>query len=183
MNIEDALEWLSNNNLNPAYPGGDEKIIVGHLGLGRDKDSKRVDRSASYSISYENNFWRVAVVSPDYVLLQTKSLKDATDAVCAFYKLRETTRSDEMTIEEAGALLQREGLIVEALYVETIWGNSRKGVLTNEGVLSDQFSIRRHIGAWLGVHICTAAASNPIRYSRALGDVVRAVIDHFKGQD
>lgn len=182
MNITDAVEQLSANNLGPHLVSarGDDQII----GLIDPEwnDDGTVAIANQYVIYFRNNYWNGILPSmPETIISRSKDLAEVVDAVCRFYSLRSSTVSDGMEVEDAARLLTEAGMIVELSGTppDTIWGKFQNQIHTPEGHIAEGFGISGHAGAWTSRLFCVDRKWRLIAYSKALGEVTRAVKDLY----
>ncbi len=182
MNITDAVERLLTNNLNPHLVSarGDDQII----GLLDPEwtDDGRMAVADKYVIYFRNDYWSGIIPSmPETIISRSKDLAEVVDAICYFYGLRNSTVSDNMETEDAARLLTEVGMTVElsGTHSDTIWGEFQNQIHTPEGAMAERFGISDHAGAWLSVLFCLDRKWRVIAYSKALGEVTRAVIDLY----
>lgn len=182
MNIADAVERLSTNNLGPHLVSarGDERI----MGLIDPEwnDDGTVAIADQYVVYSKDNDWLAIIPSmPETVISRSRNLAEVVDAVCRFYDLRNSTTSDGMDVEDAARLLVEAGMTVElsGTHSDTIWGEFQNHFHTSEGETAEGFVISRHAGAWLSRLICVDRKWRVIAYSMALGEVTRAVKDLY----
>lgn len=182
MNIADAVERLSTNDLNPHVfsARGDERII----GLIDPEwlDDGTIAIAEQYAIYFRNNYWNGIIPSmPETIISRSKDLAEVVDAVCQFYDLRNSTISDGMEVEDAAGYLTDAELTVELSGTppDTIWGEFQTKIHTPEGHTAEGFGITRHAGTWLSMLFCTDRKWRVIAYSMALGEVTYAVKDLY----
>jgi hypothetical protein len=178
MDFEPILEKLASNDLNPRLFAHDSDSFI------QCRPVRKTDQSADEHVEWsfmnihrEEGGWRASIpgVPLDTVIAESISLTDVVNEVCEFYALRELTNPDGMTIEDASRLLHEANLIVRAQYEDTIWGNTQ----TPNGSLQETFGIWLHVGAWIAIHIQKESGHRVVKYSRALSDVVRAILEYF----
>lgn len=188
MNIEDALRRLAADNFKTRSIGVDEDIqIHGYLERSRNESGIENNRGSCFVIAYENDQWEGVIPTAmpyDTVLSRSPDLAEVVEGVCDFYSARETTTNDGMTLEEAIRSLEEGGMSFSAVYddMDLAWGKSHQHVKTPDGLLSERFCINWHFDAWLAIYITVEAKNQPIKYSKALGDVVQAVLDFYRDQ-
>lgn len=186
MDIEMALEQLSANNFDPRlFVFGEEKqircFVERHM-----IEGTNLGMAEMFAIVYRDNYWKGIIpggIPYNTIISRSTNLADVVDEVCDFYNLRETTPSDDMTLEEAVNLLEEGGLTFSAIYEDIVWGRAPRRVQTPDGLISESFSIDWYVGAWLAIYITLEKKSRPIKYSKSLGDVVQAVLDFYHEQD
>lgn len=181
MKLAEAVERLSINNLNPNIRSltGDESIL-GVL------EAKTIDgvtiATECYFINYEDSHWIGGIprLPTDIIISSSMELSEVVDAVCELYKARETTSDDGTSVEDAIRQLEERGLIAYRPSPENlaIWGKYEfHGV---NSVITENFSIFRHASGWLAIYADPEHIMHPIKYSRALGDVLHAVLEHYQ---
>ena len=180
MDLDKALDKLKVNNLKPK-----SLVLDGEIQIRGAVEEKFVNgrsiTTAVYIICLQADLWTAAipVAHPFPIIARSNNLDAVVDAVCSFYKLRETTAPDNMGIEEASILLGEAGLILTGLHEDEIRGFKPIASETLENDRSESFGILRHAGAWMAIRSSPDNSKYVLKYSKALSDVTRAVIDYF----
>ena len=184
MDLDNALAQLAANGLRPklfSLSGVQEIRGV----VGERLTNGVAEITDIYVIYFRNNSWIAAIpgISTDIVISSSIDLAEVIDAVCTFYRLRETTALDETTIQDAEKLLSESGLILTRHYTDVIWATTQREQQTAGHHILETFGIFSHADTWVAAYFSLVELPHVIKYSRSLGEVVQAVLDFYHERD